>query len=350
MTPTGPLIGVFGAGAIGCHLGGLLIHGGARVVLVGRETRRKEIARRGMRLTDYRGSDVVLPPDQIDLRTDPGALAQCDLVLVTVKSAQTEQAAEALAPVLKDDALVLSLQNGIGNAGVLAAGLPDLEVLAGMVPYNVAIIAAGVFHQGSEGQIRVQDSPRLAPFLQVFRDAGQPLKQARDMEGVLWAKLLMNLNNAVNALANLPLRDALMQRGYRTCLAMAIEEALALLDEEGRVRLARLTPLPPHWLPAVLRLPDPVFRLLARRMLEIDDKARSSMSDDLAEGRVPEVAWINGEIVALARRLGRPAPVNQRLGDLVLAAHGAPKRLSWPASRLLGELVAARRAAEDAAR
>ncbi|WP_238364156.1 2-dehydropantoate 2-reductase [Mesobacterium pallidum] len=338
---TGPKIGVFGAGAIGGHLGGLLIHGGADVVLVGRDSRRAEVAQRGMRLTDYRQADVILPPGRISFHTDPNALAHCDLVLVTVKSGQTDAAAEALAPVLKDDALVISLQNGIGNAGVLAAGLPDLEVLAGMVPYNVVIVAAGVYHQGTEGQIRVAESHRLTPFLEAFRNAGRPLKPVRDMEGVLWAKLLMNLNNAVNALANRPLKDELMQRGYRLCLALAIEEALALLDEEGRVRLARLTPLPPHWLPAVLRLPDGIFRRLAKRMLEMDGKARSSMSDDLAEGRLPEVAWINGEIEALARRLGRAAPVNARLAELVLAAHGAPRRLSWPAGQLLAELEAA---------
>ncbi|MCB1838574.1 MAG: 2-dehydropantoate 2-reductase, partial [Alcanivoracaceae bacterium] len=200
-------------------------------------------------------------------------------------------------------------QNGLDNAGTLARLLPGRKVLAGMVPFNVVMLAAGVYHQGSSGQLVVQQDPAVDGFAEAFRHAGLPLKQAADMQGVLWAKLLLNLNNAVNALANLPLREELAQRDFRRCLALAMQEALALLELDGRVRLARLAPLPMRWLPSVLRLPDWIFARLARQMLEIDEKARSSMSDDLEAGRLPEIRWLNGEIVALALSLRRPAPV-----------------------------------------
>ena len=70
---------------------------------------------------------------------------------------------------------------------------------------------------------------------------------------------------------------------------------------------------------AMLRLPTLLFRLLAARMLKIDAKARSSMADDLALGRITEIDALSGEVVRLARRLGRPAPLNARMLALVQA-------------------------------
>jgi 2-dehydropantoate 2-reductase len=98
-----------------------------------------------------------------------------------------------------------------------------------------------------------------------------------------------------------------------------------LLRQAG-IAPARLTPLPPHWLPSLLRLPDPLFSVLARRMLAIDPLARSSMADDLAAGRPTEIDRFNGEVVRLAQRLGARAPVNQRLCALVRAAERSAAR------------------------
>jgi 2-dehydropantoate 2-reductase len=159
---------------------------------------------------------------------------------------------------------------------------------------------------------------------------------------VQWAKLLLNLNNAINALANRPLKEELSQRAYRLCLAMAQKEALALLKRAG-IRPVKVTPLPTSWIPHVLSVPDAVFERLGRAMLTIDPLARSSMSDDLAAGRTTEIDWINGEVVRLAERLGQTALVNQRLCELVREAEQADVRPSWSGEALLAELRAAAR-------
>lgn len=162
------------------------------------------------------------------------------------------------------------------------------------------------------------------------------------MRPVQWAKLLFNLNNAINALANLPLKAELSQRAYRRCLAMAQSEALGLLAAAG-LRAAKLTPLPAAWIPRLLALPDGLFARVGGRMLAIDPLARSSMSDDLAAGRATEVDWINGEVVRLAGRLGCVAPVNARLCALVHDAERRAARPAWAGEALLAEL---RRAAQ----
>ncbi|HXZ06663.1 MAG TPA: ketopantoate reductase C-terminal domain-containing protein, partial [Paraburkholderia sp.] len=231
----------------------------------------------------------------------------------------------------------------VGNADVLRAALPRQTVLEGMVPFNVVERGPGVFHQGTAGELEIRQASAMQPFVDAFRKAGLPLIQHADMVPVQWAKLLLNLNNAINALANRPLKEELSQRAYRICLAMAQKEALALLKRAG-IRPAKVTPLPSSWIPRVLSVPDALFERLGRAMLTIDPLARSSMSDDLAAGRATEVDWINGEVVNLAQRLGQTAPVNERLCELVRQAERAAVRPSWSGETLLAEMRAAKRA------
>ncbi len=335
-----PRICVFGAGSIGCYVGGRLLASGAAVSFVGRARLAREIAAHGFRLSDYRGLDVYVPPAKVTFQETPQAAADADLVLVTVKAAATADAGRELAQVLRPGAVVISLQNGLGNDDILRAALPGCTVLTGMVPFNVVQGGDGAFHQGTEGDLAVVRYDALLPFLALFDHAGLPLQLHGDMRAVQWAKLLLNLNNAVNALSGRPLREELSQRAYRRCLALAQREALGLLDAAG-IRPAKLTPLPPHWIPGVLELPDFLFRILFGRMLRIDPLARSSMWEDLEAGRTTEVEWLNGEVVRLATKLGRPAPVNAQLLALVHAAEQGGRR-DWGGTGLLGELQAPR--------
>ena len=102
----------------------------------------------------------------------------------------------------------------------------------------------------------------LAALLCQAAAAGLPLALHQDLAPVLWAKLLLNLNNPINALSGLPLREQLLDAGWRRCTATLIEEALGVMKAAG-VRPARLTPLPPAWIPRLMRLPTSLFRLTA---------------------------------------------------------------------------------------
>ena len=335
---------IYGAGSIGCYVGGRLLAAGSDVTFIGRARVADQLRDRGITLSRHDDSRWHAPPERIDVSTDAASAAAADLVLVTVKSAATPTAAAELAGVLRPGTIVVSFQNGVGNTDVLRAALPQHTVLEGMVPFNVVERGPGAFHQGSGGELEIRHTPAMQPFVEAFRNAGLPLIQHDDMLPVQWAKLLLNLNNAINALANRPLKEELSQRAYRVCLAMAQEEALALLKRAG-IRPVKVTPLPATWIPRALRLPDALFERVGRAMLTIDPLARSSMSDDLEAGRATEVDWINGEVMRLAQRLGQTAPVNERLCQLVHEAERADARPAWSGKALLGELRTAAKAA-----
>ena len=333
-----PRIVIYGAGMIGNYLGGRL-HEHARVRFIARPRVAATLNEHGLTVSDLNGHRQHVAPDALDVHTQPDAAREADLVLVTVKSSATMDVGHELSEVLAPGTPVISFQNGVRNAAELRASLPGHSVLAGMVPFNVTQPAPGHFHQGSSGELMVERSPVLQPFHAAFAAAGLALQAQDDMQAVLWAKLLMNLNNPLNALSGLPLRDELAHRTWRCCLALLQREGLRVLEAAG-IRPAQLTPLPTRWIPAVLSLPDAVFQRLAKRMLAVDPLARSSTWDDLQSGRRTEVDYINGEIVALAASKGLRAVANARIVALIRDAERS--YLRWEAEALLKTLREAR--------
>ncbi|WP_420475856.1 2-dehydropantoate 2-reductase [Noviherbaspirillum sp. ST9] len=310
---------VFGAGSIGVYVGCSLLAAGADVLLIGRARMGERIARQGVVLTDLQGKRIVFDGPRIPWSEDPGRLAEADLILVTVKSADTAAAADAIHAYAKPSALVLSLQNGVGNVATLRNRLKDMRIVGGMVPFNVVQMADGRFHRGTEGELMVEAAPGIVHWLGPFEAARLPLVERTDFASVLWGKLLLNLNNSVNALSGLPLKAELSQRAYRRCLALLIEEALDALRAAGIVP-AKVARVAPAMLPRILRLPDWLFKRLAGAMLRIDPEARSSMWEDLQAGRRTEVDYLNGAVVALAHASGRGAPANERVVELIRRA------------------------------
>ncbi len=329
---------VFGAGSIGCYVGGRLAAAGADVMFIGRERIRAELAEHGLQLSDLTGEVVDVPPDAIRFTTDPAAAAEADIVLVTVKSTGTVAAGRTLAGTVRSDTTLVSLQNGVGNAAALLDLMPDCTVLPAVVEYNVVGSGAGRFRRATSGEVAVRYHRKVSPLAAAFAAAGMPLHEHTDLRPLQWAKLLLNLNNPVNALSGLPLRDELSRRGYRRCLALAQREALRAMHRSG-IEPAALTPGGPALMTRVLPLPDPVFRRIAGRLLTVDPAARSSMADDLDAGRATEIDWLCGEIVVLGDLIGVPTPVNRRLLQLVHDAERGGRRI-WPDEELLTELRA----------
>jgi 2-dehydropantoate 2-reductase len=153
------------------------------------------------------------------------------------------------------------------------------------------------------------------------------------MLALAWGKLLINLNNAVNALSGRTLREELTCRGYRRVFAASMREGLGLLRLAG-MEPANVGPVPLRRLPAIIDSPDWLFNGVFLKRWKIDAKARSSMADDLAAGRKTEIDYLNGELVRLAEQLKRRAPVNKTIVELVHRAEAGSEPLSPAALQL----------------
>ena len=315
-------IGVAGAGSIGCFVGGMLAAGGRRVALLARPRVIAEIEASGLRPTSFEGFDQTIKSSRLTLSENPAVFGDAGVVLVTVKSADTAEMADVIARNAPPDVVIVSLQNGVGNVAVLRNRLPGRRVLGGMVPFNVIALGAGRFHRATSGDIVIeQDDTRTADKLSV---PGLKMRPTGNIDGVQWGKLLLNLNNALNALADLPLRRQLAQRPWRKLFADQMAEGLAAISAEG-IKPVSPTPIPAGLLPSLLRVPDVIFEALLGRTMKIDPEARSSMWEDLQRGRRTEIDYLQGVITEIAERRGLDAPLSRRIVELIRRAEAAGK-------------------------
>ncbi|WP_338748764.1 2-dehydropantoate 2-reductase [Janibacter alittae] len=334
-------VAIMGAGSIGCHLGGWLASS-AEVTLIGRAPTIDAIEEQGLTVSDLKGHRRTVPPERLTLATEASAVVDADYVLMTTKSSGTSRATRQIAPYLDHDSVIISFQNGLRAASMideaLGSAFPSRAsrplALSGMVPFNVVRVDETHWAQTVSGRLRVKDHPRIDPLIRAAHGAGLRIEIEPDMRAVLFGKLLLNLNNAVNALTGEPLAVQLRDRDCRTVLAACQDEALALARRLG-VNPARMTPLPPALVPAVLRSPTPLFTSLSRASLKVTPQARSSMADDLSAGRPTEIDEMQGAIVTLGRTHGTATPVCSRVVDLVREAEeaGADHR-RWTGAQL----------------
>ncbi|MGH6859038.1 MAG: 2-dehydropantoate 2-reductase [Phyllobacterium sp.] len=320
---------IAGAGSIGCYAGACLAAAGRQVILLTRPRVEAALRLHGLRSIDLDGRQTHLAPGRFALTSDPAiAFGHADIILIAVKSGGTLEMAGLIAGHAPPQAIVVSLQNGVDNVEVLRRTLPaGTRVLAGMVPFNVVQSEPEsiplTVRRTTEGTVLIDDAEAgLAASLSV---PGLAVRAHPQMQAVLWGKLLMNLNNAANALSDLPLAQQLSDRNWRRLLADQISEGLQVMAAHG-IAPARIQGVAPRLLPWILRLPDRLFRIIARRMLAIDPRARSSMWEDLSRGRPTEIDYLQGVIVRLAGEKGLAAPLATRIIAAVKKAEGKPVR------------------------
>jgi 2-dehydropantoate 2-reductase len=276
-------ITIAGAGSVGCYLGGRLAAAGRNVTLLLREPLAQAIASLGLRVSDLEGNDETIKASSLDLATEPAVLGTAEIVLVTVKCRHTQEIAEQIASHAGESVVVVSLQNGVNNAALLRKVLGSKHrVIAGVVPFNVVQMhkegELPRFHRASSGTIQLGHGAEALRSLLDVR--GAPVAEHDAIDALLWSKLVVNLNNALNALSDIPLAQELADRRWRVLLCRQMVEGLAALRAAG-IPLARIEGVHPRLVAFALRLRDPLFSLVARRMLAVDRSARSSMWEDL---------------------------------------------------------------------
>ena len=145
-------IAVLGAGSVGCFIGGAWAAAGLPVSFIGRPRIAHDVKQHGLTLTDYAGWEATLR--EVDYACVPAGLTDAEIVLLTVKSGATAEAAREIAEHGREGALVISLQNGVSNLEVLETELGGrFRIVRGMVPFNIAYLGNGHFHKGVAGSL-----------------------------------------------------------------------------------------------------------------------------------------------------------------------------------------------------
>ncbi len=310
-------VAILGAGSVGCFIGGCWQVAGLPVTFIGRDSIARAIASHGLRLSDFTGWEAQV---DADYHVEPDSLADADIIALTVKSGATADAARDIARHGREGALVIGFQNGISNLDVLKRELGGrFEIARGIVQYNVVHLGDGRFHKAVAGSLFTEDRPETRQLAEAVGNGPASLKLSDDMTSIAWGKLLINLNNAVNARSGRTRLGEFAERDYRRVVAAAQREGLDMLNG-ARIQPAKIAAISPQVLPFVIGSPTWLFKNVFLRKWKIDEKARSSMSDDIRAGRKTEVAYINGELVALAERLGTDAPVNRKIVELIRRA------------------------------
>ena len=148
------------------------------------------------------------------------------------------------------------------------------------------------------------------------------MRPTGNIDGVQWGKLLLNLNNALNALADLPLRRA--TRATAVAPVVCRPDGGRTGGDARRGHQAGFADADAGGLDAaLLRLPDMIFEADAGRTMKIDPEARSSMWEDLQRGRRTEIDYFQGVITEIAERRGLDVPLSRRIVELIRKAEAA---------------------------
>lgn len=315
---------VFGAGLIGCYLGGALSAQGFQTTLICRSTIKSKLSL-GIKLTDYQNHQAILPEmdvlDDKQLSSLKTKVKKARFLWLTVKCTGIKQAVLDIAPLIDINTIILCCQNGLGSDAAVKQAYPDNIVLRVMVPFNVVELSPGHYHRGSEGKLTIEQTSQsqigVSTLVMALHSELLPISTTADMDALLWAKLQLNLGNSVNALADIPVKAMLEQRGYRKVIALLMRECLQVADGLG-VKLPKVTAISAHKIPIVLRLPNFIFSRVANKMLEIDPNVRSSMWWDVSQGKPTEIEHINGAILKHAKSLNIACPANEKIRGLIL--------------------------------
>ena len=296
-------VAIVGAGAVGCYFGGMLARAGIGVTLIGRDAHVEAIRRDGLFLERADFQEFV----RVGAHSTISEVNCAGIVLLSVKTVDTETAAAATAPHLRKDAVLVSFQNGVDNVERIQRAT-GIRAMPAVVYVAATITGPGRVKHGGRGDLvvgepsfgleRPESVRRVA---QLFESARIQCRVSSNIAVELWTKLVMNCAyNAISAVTQSrylairenPLTQAVIQQSVEEVVAVGKAAGVALPNAE-------------HLTAAALKLGEAMAN------------ATSSTAQDLARGRPTEIDSLNGYVSRRGKELGIPTPVNSTLHALV---------------------------------
>jgi 2-dehydropantoate 2-reductase len=298
---------IVGAGSVGGFFGAHLARQYPdRVSFVLRPRTLQAVRQHGLIIRSAKETVTVHPP----AATDPRELPRPDLIILATKAYDLDAVVDQLAPVIMEQTVLLTLQNGVDIEDRLAARCPRESIVGGVAYIYSKIVEPGIIEHYKRGSVAVgeltgQTSPRVLHIADLFKQANIPCQLSEDIRRTKWEKMCWNcVFNPLTVVID-----------DRVSAALAHPEMLEtihqIVGEVAAVSAALHVPLPSDMADRVLRWTQ-----------EIRD-IHTSMYDDWKAGRPTEIDSLNGYIVQKARELGIPTPVNIALTGFIKAITNA---------------------------
>jgi 2-dehydropantoate 2-reductase len=295
-------ITVLGAGAIG-SLYGAKLAATNEVTLVGRADHVTAINAHGLRIAGI--EQEVL---RIRATTAVERIGANALILLTTKVAGSAAALAPIAPLVRDDTIILCLQNGLGSEEIARASLAGRGiVLRGITQFGAIFASPGLIQYMAPGYTLIEKHPRSDALAGVLTAAGLDCRISSNIAHDAWHKLVFNcvvnpitamLGCKVGGIAN-PELDRLKRLVIEECLAVAATQGLTFEVD------------------------------FLKEITEVFGPSRNiaSMLQDLRRGHATEIDYMNGAVAALGAAHGVPCPVNSALTAIIKAMEAQARSL-----------------------
>jgi 2-dehydropantoate 2-reductase len=293
---------IAGPGAMGCLFSAFLVKSKEEIWLLDKDKERAErIKRQGIIVEGISGDWQA----DIKVTAEPKEIGGADLIIISVKSHATKDAAMHIRPLVGENTRILTLQNGIGNIEIIAEVFGTDKIIGGATNQGATLLETGHIRHAGKGETVIGRLDGKIPvemryIRELFNKVGLETRISRDIRGLLWSKLIINIGiNALTAITGLNNGRLIEFEGTRRILREAVTEAIRVAKRK-RIKLI---------------YDDPLAKVEA--VCEATAANVSSMLQDVRKKKRTEIDFINGVIVRQGQESGIPTPVNSVLTDLV---------------------------------
>ncbi len=295
---------VVGPGAMGCLFAAYLSRTKEDIWLLDKNSEKAaKIKQQGIIVEATSGSWQAHPKVTANI----AEVGTADLIIICVKSYNTKEAITQVKPIIADNTRVLTLQNGLGNVEIISEVAGQEKVIGGVTNQGATLVSAGhIKHAGKGetiiGRIDGKIPVEMRSIREIFNKAGMETRISRDIKGLLWSKLIINVGiNALCAIIRVKNGRLIELESGRRIMQEAVSEA-AKVAKRKKIRLI---------------YDDPLAKVEA--VCEATACNVCSMLQDVLKKKRTEIDFINGVIVRQAQGLGISVPVNAMLVDLIKA-------------------------------
>lgn len=251
---------------------------------------------------------------KVKITSNAREIGPCELIILFTKSYDTDKALSSVKPLLADNTNVLTLQNGLGNLQLISEIVGEDRTVGGVTAHGATLLDTGRVRHAGKGQTLIgkPDGRIFADLRQissVFNEAGIVTRISKDINSIIWSKLIINAGiNALASICRLPNGALLEHEGTKEILRQAVFEATKVAKRK-RVKLT---------------YDDPLQKVESVCIATKDNIC--SMLQDIMHRRRTEIDFINGAIVRQGQSYGIKTPVNEILTQLVKSIESSYKK------------------------